>query len=426
MRRLLGLFSANSGSPLRRNFVRVARANVFAQFLTAACSPILTRLYSPADFGTYSLFSSILALALAVCTARFDWSVPNARRMTAAMALMVFGLMTVTAISLLGFVGVFAAQRINPDFLGGLGNLAYLLPIAVVGGGIIMMFEGWSIRVNDLRLMSRARIGRSAANTAMNVAGGLLNWGSLGLSLATVISGWLGVVSLVRNAPGFWENVWRIKRRNLLVTLDQYWQESAWSTIVALVNAASFSAIIITLTASYDLHQVGWYTLMYRLAATPIGLIGASLGQSFWGTAAQLARARQIAQLRSLYLRSTRRLLLLVIPICIGCFSGPFIVGPIFGEREWGGAGMVLLVMAPMLIGSAVFSSTSHLTVLRKQHVQLLADALRLILVVFSVVICANLGYSFQVAVFFLSLSSLVGHVFLFLLHLWALRIYEQ
>ncbi|HEY4203126.1 MAG TPA: oligosaccharide flippase family protein [Devosiaceae bacterium] len=418
MKRLLKLFSAQHGSALRRNFMHVARANILAQIVSLLASPLLTRVYAPADFGAYALFSSISAMIIAGAAWRFDWSVPNARSATIAACLMVLGFSFLAASTILTLMAVAALGRWAPDKLGNLGFLSYLLPIAVLAGGLAYLFQAWFVRSNDLRLVSKTKIAQSGSNVALSVTGGLMHLGASGLIGASVASSWVGILTLIKNAPRFRLSLRLVSRLRLWITLRRFGREASWSTLVAIVNAASFSAIVIALTASFSLHEVGWYTFMYRLAAAPISLISSALGQSFWSAAAQLARDRQFNALQNLYLSTTRRLALLAIPVVLGCLAGPFVVGPIFGEEKWGGAGYVLMALAPMLVGSIVFSSTSHLTVLQRQSMQLFADGVRLMLIVASIWVCKMAGFGFMAAVALASVSSLIGHLILFWLHL--------
>ena len=80
-------------SRFTRNVLVVGGANVLAQALPVFAAPLLTRLYTPTDFGAIAVFASALSMTLAVATARFDWSVPNARSNTSAAALMLLGVL---------------------------------------------------------------------------------------------------------------------------------------------------------------------------------------------------------------------------------------------------------------------------------------------------------------------------------------------
>ena len=84
--RLSGIWRLRSR--FARNVWQVARAQALAQALPVLAAPLLTRLYTPADFGVLALCLSVLGIAQAVGTGRFDWSLPNARStgMAAAVA----------------------------------------------------------------------------------------------------------------------------------------------------------------------------------------------------------------------------------------------------------------------------------------------------------------------------------------------------
>lgn len=78
----------------KKNFLLIAKANIFAQALPFIATPLLSRLYMPSDFGALAIFSSILMLLSSVCVLRTDWSIPNTKSYKQAAALFWIGLMT--------------------------------------------------------------------------------------------------------------------------------------------------------------------------------------------------------------------------------------------------------------------------------------------------------------------------------------------
>ena len=79
-------FNTNNGSRFRRNFLKIAKANIFAQLLSIIFLPILTRLYTPDEYGVLALFTSLLGFIAAFATFRLDWSIPNASSKNQAKA----------------------------------------------------------------------------------------------------------------------------------------------------------------------------------------------------------------------------------------------------------------------------------------------------------------------------------------------------
>ncbi|WP_315919380.1 lipopolysaccharide biosynthesis protein [Mesorhizobium sp. SP-1A] len=419
--KLVNLFSPGSGSQFRRNFLSMARANVIALALPLLATPILTRLYEPDSFGRLAIFSSILSVATSFCTWRFDWSLPNTRTRAMAGCLFLAGA-TVLAVICAGLyflllTGIAGFLGWNP--LADLGKLALFLPVALLAGGLNALLSGWFVRQGDLSQVGRATIARSIANVSISTASGLAGSGAVGLIAATTISSWFGIVAQARHAGHeLWTSLAQVTKKGLATAIAKHGRNATWSTMVSLFNAVSFSAPLLLLAHFYSTQQVGWYALMFRLLAAPIGVLSSALAQSFWSLAAELARNRGYSELRERYRNTTVRLGIATIPVMLVCLCGPYIIGPIFGVEHWQGAGDVLRAMAPMFIGTIMFSSTSHLTIFDKQSLQLFADIIRLILIILSIFAGFELDLDFSTTVLLTSLSSLAGHIILFYTHI--------
>lgn len=404
--------------------MQVARANVVALALPVIATPLLSRLFKPDDFAALAIFTSILALAYAFCTWRFDWSMPNARTRSMAANLMMLGAIVLAVVSVVSSVFLVFGSSLLFGQTQPSAYIFLLFPLALLGGGLKLLFSGWFVRQGDLGAVSRATISQSVYNTGLSLAAGAASLGGLGLIAATVVSTWAGILTMLRLSAGqLRDALRRVSFFSMQVAARRFGREATWSTLVAILNAVSLSAPILLLAYYYPHKEVGWYALLYRLLAAPISVLSSALGQSFWSLAAELARSRRVPELNALYKKTTLRLSFAAIPVVAACVVGSFVVGPILGEAEWGGAGPVLLAMTPVFVGSLVFAPTNHLVVFSRQSLQTLVDGTRLGLVACSIVIGHQAGLSFVNVVALASLSSLLGNAILLPLHL---RIHRQ
>lgn len=398
------------------------RANVIAQIVVLLSTPILSRLYSPEVFGQFAFFSAATALAVSVATFRFDWSIPNARTVGAAAALMRIGIMCIlgTSLALITFLGfsIISGYELFPE--SGIGHTIFLLPLAMISSSLIELFNGWYVRVGNLETVGRVKIVHSLSNTVLSVLGGLAKLGTAGMIGASIVSACVGVTMFFVQTARIHRDIARAGKRRMAATFRRFRREAALSTAVSLTNALSATASIFLIAAFFTLQELGWYALMQRLALLPVGLISASIGASFWATAAVLARQGAFVELRSLHLRTTKRLSLAIIPIAIGCAAAPFVIGPLFGSDEWTPAGYVLLAMAPQIIGTAVFAPTNHLIVYGKQSYQLASDIFAMLLTVMSVYVAAQWNLGIILCTLLVSSSLFLGYVVRFWLHLHA------
>ena len=407
-------------SAFRSNFFRIARANLIAIALPLLFTPVLTRLFSPDAYGALATFMSIYNFVLAFCTWRFDWILPNAR--TNSMAATLFaagtGVLAIVCVAMTAMSVLVVCHAVfEGSSVSRVGWPLLLLPVALCGGGLRLMLAGWFVREGDLTAVGHATISQSAANTLLNLAAGLGHLGSVGLIGSRSLSAWVGLGALAHRArarlgAGLRRVSWKGLRAGILI----HGRTASWSALTATLNALGFSAPILLLAQFYSPREVGWYALMYRVLAAPIGVLTSALSQSFWSMAAQYGRERRFTELKKLYRLTTLRLGVACVPVAILCWVAPFVTGVVLGDA-WSGAGHVLRAMTPLFIGTIAFAPTNHLIVLGAQPLQIAADATRLILIVASIGLGSIAGASFVTVVFLASLSSLIAHIALFVIH---------
>jgi len=409
-----------SRSRFGRNVWLVARGNVLAQALPVLAAPLLTRLYSPSDFGVLAVFASALGIGLAVATARFEWSVPNTRSPALAAALLVLGAggLALSAVLVTFGWGLLDAAALPRDWAA-LSAVGWMLPLALLGAGLQQLLQAWHVRVGELSALGRSRVTQSAANVAVALAAA--GFGVWGLVLGVLAGSWVGLLTLWRAAEGLTRGLRRLTGRRVALAWRRFRAEAAWSTLASALNSASFAIVPLLLARHYGVVEVGYYALVQRLALGPIGLLGAAVSQSFWAEAAQLVRS-DIPALERLYLRSSGQLAMASLPLALFALAGPLYVGPIFGSEAWQAAGWVLAATVPMLVGQAVASPLSHLIIHRRQRWQAAWDLVRVVLLAGTIEWMGAAGASFAWTVF--GLSSAVGAMYLvlFALNMAALR----
>ncbi len=413
-------FSAwRARSRFGRNLWQVARANVLAQALPLLAAPLLTRLYAPESFGSLTLFTSLLGVGLALGTARFEWSVPNARSSGMAAALLGCGALVLLLTTALAG----GAWWLWGDALAAPGSTlhaaGWMLPAALLGAGLQQLLAAWHVRGAELAPVGRAKVRQSLANLGVTLVASTL--GGVGLLAGALAGAWVGLETLWRHAWGLRARVRRLTGRHLALAARHFGAEALWSTLASLLNTISFAVIPLALARHYSVAEVGYYALMQRVALGPVGFVGAAITQSFWAEAARLVRSQPQA-LAQLFHKSTRRLLWLALPLALLALAGPLYVGPVFGAAQWQQAGWVVAASAPMVLGQAVVSPLSHLIVHRKQHWQVAWDAARTLALLATIETLGRQAAPFAWAVLAASLVMSAMYLVLYFLNLVALR----
>ena len=415
-------FATHRNSRWRRNLIQTTRASIVAFAVPLAVTPILTRLYSPEDFAAAAVFNGLLVMVAGLGCWRLDWMIPNAAEVEEAVALTVTGVVTGVLVSAVLAGAIWLMGDYLDSWRGAaiLGRLLFLLPIGVFAFTLRDLLNAWYLRQADLKVPSAARITHALGRTGVSVGGGVAGLGPAGLIWGQ-IAGAVASVAVLSRAVREQIGPLRALNRRSTTSVSRHGTQASLSVAVTVVLNSSQMIVPILLVQYYSDVEVGWYSLMQRVAVAPLGVVTTALGQSFWAEAAQLAREDR-GTLRTLYFRTTKRLLLLSIPLVLLCIAGPLYIGPIFGREEWTEAGYVLQGMAPMVLGTLVFAPLNHLVVHRRQAWQLAADGCRLVLVVGIILSSSLAGIGFVLVVLLTSIASLIGYVILFVLHWRILR----
>lgn len=409
----------------RRNFLSIASANVAAQLIAIVFLPILTRLFSPDDFGILAIYTASQSVILAVSTGRFEWLVPNAGSASrvAALISLAFVALGVTLVLLLGAALLFRTQITAligfPAESSGL--LLLLLAVGVMAGGLQLIFQSWHVYLADLKTMSHSKLAQAAVTLGSSLGSGIAGAGSTGLVASYVAGFWAAVVMLLRGQRDLLRHLRAMTQARLRVTFRRFRGPVAAALALGVVNVLVAMSPIILLSRHYDETVVGWYSLVFRIATAPVTLVTTGLVHSFWADAADLAKTDPL-KLRSFYLQSIGRLSLLgliAVPIFI---AGPLYIGPIFGA-EWYGAGALLAAVTPYLFALIVFNPTTHLIVYGKQLWQLGCDAVTLAAVWLVFMLLARSGAEAWQAILGASLTLLCGYLLRAWLHLKANKV---
>jgi O-antigen/teichoic acid export membrane protein len=407
-----------------RNVLVLGGGTALAQGIIALFSPILSRLYSPADFGVFSVYASILAMLTVVAALRYELAIPLPDSEDTAASLITLSIMIVIGMSALTFIATNALHdqilewTNSPSLEPYLGLLA--LGLAVTG--VYQVISYWAVRKKSFGHLSRARVGQSLGQVLTQLGLGALRFGSLGLILGN-LSGqmvtdiFLSGLMLSRERRTLRRVNWDSIRR----AANRYRRFPLLSSTSGLLNSTGTNLPIILLGALYGPEVVGWLALGRRVVAVPSILIGGAVSQVYLGEASRLAREDCLALYR-LFLVTARRLALVGgLPIMLLGLVGPRIFVLVFGEA-WREAGLYVLILAPMFAVRFVASPlSSTLNVLERQELVLAWDVGRTLSAVGSILLAKSFGWPDVKAIGFYGASTAVAYVGLFALSTYAL-----
>jgi len=379
-------------SRFARSVAVIAGGTAAGQAVTLLASPIITRLYSPADFGLFAAYMSLLGTASTVATLRYAQAIPLPRREKEAWALVVLAISIAGGVGLLlGLVVLAAGPEIAALLrIPALGPYLLFLPMGLWLIGTYEPLTYWAIRLKDSRTLAGGRVAHGTGTAAGQAALGVLHGGPVGLLIGDMFGRLAAVLWLAKPAVNGRPSPTPLAGvREVAATYRRF---PLMGAPAGIANTFSLQVPALFLAALYGPSAAGWFSLVQRVVGVPTTLIGKSVAQVYVGELAERLRKNEdtLQLFRQLTIKLATAGLLIGSVLAI---LGPWLFESLFG-REWRISGLYARAMFPQIIASfTVYPLSQTLIVLQRQDLQLAWDVTRVcgVVAVFAVARCAGL-----------------------------------
>jgi O-antigen/teichoic acid export membrane protein len=338
-----------------RAVIVLVSGTALAHVLSALALPILSRLYSPADFGLLAVFAGTLSIVAAAACLRYDLAVPLPESDDDAMHLLALSLGCACCVAGLLAVAVALAGDRMADLLGqpDLAPCLWLLPVGVLAAGSYAALQAWHIRRSQFGKLARTRVAQSASSVTVQMALGALSAGPVGLLLGYVMNAGVACLALggdlLRAMP-------RLTLDRALVLAGEYRRFPKYSTLEAVANSAAIQLPIILIAGIAAPAEAGYLSMAMYAMQVPIALVGTAIGQVYLSRAADEHRAGRLGPFTADMLRGLMRVG--IGPLIAAGILAPALFGVILGAR-WERAGLLVSWMVPWFALQFLASPTS-------------------------------------------------------------------
>lgn len=353
-----------------KNILTLLTGTTIAQAIPIAVSPILTRMYTPEDFGLLALYLSITSIISVAITARYELAIMLPEEDDEAKNLLALSIIIAACISLVLFLIILVFGRAISDLLGNrqIYQWLYFIPISLFLMGIYQAFNYWSSRKQEYQRLATNRVAQTITTAGANVGIGSIKDGAMGLILGNFIAQFIASIRLsiksIRRDKISISDISIKKMQYVAKRFDQFPKVSVWS---AMLNTASVQMPIFIMSVFFSSTIVGWYSLSNRVLNMPISVLGNTVAQVFFQTSSNLKHTDEV-KLGELTYKSYKNLLWIgLIPISVLFAFGDVIFSFVFGQ-EWVIAGEYARLLSVWLLLVFISSPLSLLfTVMEKE-----------------------------------------------------------
>jgi O-antigen/teichoic acid export membrane protein len=328
-----------------------------AQAIPVAISPILTRIYSPQDFGIFALYLAVTSILAVVATGRYELVIMLPRSDEDAAHIVALSLIISTLIS---FILLVIATIWNAPLTVLLGNpeisrWLYFVPVSVLLMGTYNSFNFWLNRQKSFRIMSANRIMQGTFTAAGQL--GLGYWSSGSTALITgYIAGWLAATFSAARFYKFKAVCFR--PHSIIANAKLYKDYPGLSAPSSLLDAATTQAPVFLITKGYDAATVGFFSLAMKALYAPSSIISTAIGQVFFQKIAALIHSNPDGISSEVFSAAKKLAIIAVATFLPFMLFGDRIFGFVFGEA-WTAAGEYVEILSPALMMRFIVSPLS-------------------------------------------------------------------
>ena len=380
-----------------------------AQLLMVLAAPLLTRLYTPEDFGLLAVFTALLALLTVIASGRYELGIPlpESDQDAANIALLSLAIViVVTTLALTVFL-IWPLEIANAINAPELEAYLWLIPLGVFFVGCYQVFNKWAVRSKQFGSIARTRVCQSLGTLAIQIGG--FKYGApalLGGHAAGQGVGATGLALAALKRPEFR----RCSPKAMWKQATRYRDFPIYSTWTGLFNSASLQLAPILFIAFFGASTAGLYALTHRILSMPASLIGNAVGSVFLSSASEARRAGTLSDLVD---RIHLRLISFsFLPLFVTVILGPWLFELLFGT-QWKKAGMYAQWMAPWLYAQFKWTPLSTISIVLELQKHLLAVDFSLLFVRFLSVYAAwYYSNNADIAIFVFCFVSALSYIF--------------
>lgn len=361
----------------------VAGGNTTAKLFALFTAPVITRLYTPADYGIYATLLAVTGIAGSLATLRYAVTIPLAKEENMAFNLLKLSFLITFSLTILWIPGIlffgdslavrFSVEKITPYL--------WVLPIVFLGQGLYESLSNWAVREKRFRLISRTKITQDASAASIKIGFGILGVKPLGLFAGHIALEYVGIGSffsrLIKKKPDFLKDISWKDIKDAAIRYKDFPLYQSWSQLLLSLSA---QLPVIFMGALFGVEVVGVYGLAQSMINMPMNLLGQSVSQVYYGEISKYGKDNPM-KIYKLSLSIMKKMFwIALVPLAFIGLFGPWVFKIVFGQ-EWYDAGVFARILSALLLFRFISSPIMHcLNVLEKQGVQLFLNVLRIII----------------------------------------------
>lgn len=343
----------------RKNVLILMTGTTIAQAIPIAISPILTRIYTPEDFGVFAVYMAIVSILVVFTTGQYDLAIMLPKYEKSAISIVRLSLVINTIFSSSIFIVIFIFFDFFQSLLdeNSLGYFLYLIPLSVFLIGCYNTLNYWLNRKKQYKTLSTNKVAQSLTSSTSSITFGIQDFGKDGLIISQLLAQAVVVALLIKKIKMsfLFQSFEKLK---ILALAKRYIKFPKITMMQSFFSNTTAELPVIIISSFFALKDAGFYSLAQRVVASPISIISSSFFQVFYQSFTTEKNKQKFYKMKFIKIN-----VILLPPFILLWFFMEPLFGFVFGE-EWVVAGVYSQILLPLLYMkflSNLFTTTTYL-----------------------------------------------------------------
>lgn len=332
----------------RGDLFTMTTGRIIGQTIPILLTPILTRLYSPADFGLFAIFVAVTAILSLLANGRYTLAIILPKKDENILNLFALSVLInfVFCFALLAIILVFRNPLLDLFNLQSSPEVLLLLPLGTFVIGLFEPLHYLAVRKKLFKVIAGNMIFQYSLISILKIVFSFLAIGGLGLIMGHLIGYVAGIILftiLLTGKKAFKGFRSYVVKGEIFKLANSYKNFPMYSLPADTLHAFSKEMPNLLINNFFGGAILGHFSLTQRVLASPITLIASAITDVFREKASR--DYRDTKSCRSIFLQTFQKLFLFsFVPFTLLFFLAPSIVPIVFGQ-EWGQAGEYIRIM---------------------------------------------------------------------------------
>lgn len=339
------IFYSIHNSSLVKNTLKLSASNVVLMFLPLIVTPILSRLYTPEEYGVWGVFSGVLFILNSFIFLSYENTIVKSNDDEEIPCLLMLCLGISFTVSLLASLVFWAGKLLYILFFLKYPTVLYLF-FALTSSACFTLLICLSNRYKRYAAMSIANTANGFLQASIRILWGLFPLIGLGLIIGNIVAHifaslllFILIVPILKKIPWKFVSINNMKKSALT-----YRKFPLYDAPARLIEFTVGNIVIIILSFYYRENEIGCFSMVMQFILLPITVIGSAMGNVYYrelsehtGNQSDVKAITQKANKISYYLS--------ILPLLFLSLGGDKLLVLFLGEK-WEGTGIMALCMA--------------------------------------------------------------------------------